>query len=172
MSTLKIQRIPTREEVALDDTWDLGRLYPDDEAWERGMTLWESRIPEFDQFCDHLCDGAEVLAACEGETLDVELIAPRTVKPLDEEIILESVKKTGRLLAVDYDFPFAGFASEVCAMVAEKGFRYLKDPVSRITFPESSMPASGILERAFHPSAAKIAVRIKEILSASVPSGL
>ena len=114
---------------------------------------------------------AEVLAACQEEDLDVELIDPRTVKPLDEEIILESVKKTGRLLAVDYDFPFAGFASEVCAMVAEKGFRYLKDPVSRITFPESSMPASGILERAFHPSAAKIAVRIKEILSASVPTG-
>jgi oligoendopeptidase F len=77
MSTLKVQRIPTREEVALADTWDLGRLYLDDEAWERDMTLWESRIPEFDQFRDHLCDGAEVLAACLAFDLELDRLSER-----------------------------------------------------------------------------------------------
>ena len=106
----------------------------------------------------------DTLNACEENNLNVEVIDPRTLKPLDEDLILESVKKTGRLLVVDYDFSFAGFASEVCARVAEKGFGYLKAPVNRITFPECSMPASGILERAFYPSSEKIAARIKEIL--------
>ena len=110
------------------------------------------------------------LNACEAAELDVEVIDPRTVKPLDEDLILQSVQKTGRLLVVDYDFPFAGFASEICAMVAEKGFRFLKDPVSRLTFPESSMPASGILERVYYPSSDKIEVRIKEMLGSTVPA--
>jgi pyruvate dehydrogenase E1 component beta subunit len=84
---------------------------------------------------------------------------------LDEEIILDSVAKTGRLLVIDYDFPFCGFASEVCAMVAERGFSSLKAPIQRMTFPECSMPASGILEKAFYPSVDKIIERIQKILA-------
>jgi pyruvate/2-oxoglutarate/acetoin dehydrogenase E1 component len=107
----------------------------------------------------------DTLNACEQHGLDVEVIDPRTLKPLDDDLILKSVEKTGRLLVVDYDFPVCGFAAEVCAMVAEKAFRYLRAPVHRMTFPECSMPASGILERAFYPSSEKIATRIKEILA-------
>jgi len=106
----------------------------------------------------------DALKACETENLDVEIIDPRTLKPLDEEMILNSVQKTGRLLVIDDDFPFCGFASEVCAMVAEKGFRYLKEPVHRYTFPECSMPASQVLEKAFYPSFEKVSLRIKQIL--------
>jgi pyruvate dehydrogenase E1 component beta subunit len=103
--------------------------------------------------------------ACEDLGLDVEVIDPQTLKPLDETAILASVKKTGRLLVVDYDFPACGFASEVCALVAEKGFGHLKGPVSRLTLPECSMPASGVLEKAFYPNSARIAARIKEMLA-------
>jgi pyruvate dehydrogenase E1 component beta subunit len=106
----------------------------------------------------------DTLNACEKDNLDVEVIDPRTVKPLDETLILESIKKTGRLLVVDYDFPVCGFASEVCALAAEKGFGYLRAPVARITFPECSMPASAILEKAFYPSSEKIGARIRQIL--------
>jgi pyruvate dehydrogenase E1 component beta subunit len=107
----------------------------------------------------------DTLNACKANDLDVEVIDPQTLKPLDEELILNSVRKTGRLLVVDYDFPMCGFASEVCALVAEKAFEHLKAPVSRITFPECSMPASGVLEKAFYPNSVKIAARIKEILA-------
>jgi pyruvate dehydrogenase E1 component beta subunit len=107
----------------------------------------------------------DTLNACEQNGLDADVIDPQTLKPLDEELILNSVKKTGRLLVVDYDFPACGFASEVCALVAEKAFEHLRAPVSRITFPECSMPASGVLERAFYPTSEKIAARIKEILA-------
>jgi acetoin:2,6-dichlorophenolindophenol oxidoreductase subunit beta len=106
----------------------------------------------------------DTLNGCEKYNLDVEIIDPRTLKPLDEEMILDSVKKTGRLLVVDYDYPVCGFAAEVCALVAEKGFHSLKAPVQRLTFPECSMPASGILERAYYPNPDKIAARVKEML--------
>ena len=106
----------------------------------------------------------EALQAVQRGNLDVDLINPRTIKPLDEKIILDSVAKTGRLLVIDYDFPFCGFAAEICAMVAEKGFSSLKAPVQRMTFPECSMPASGILEKEFYPSVEKIGARIRELL--------
>ena len=61
-------------------------------------------------------------------------------------------------------FPACGFAAEVCALVAEKAANDLKRPVRRMTFPECSMPASGILEKVYYPDADTIAARIKAIL--------
>ena len=113
----------------------------------------------------------DTLNACEKENLNAEIIDPRCLKPLDEEMIIESVKKTGRLLVVDYDYPACGFAAEVCAMVAEKCHGFLKAPPQRYTFPECSMPASGILERAYYPDSPKIAARIKQILSGAKAPG-
>jgi len=107
----------------------------------------------------------DALNAIVGHRLDVELIDPRCLKPLDEELILASVRKTGRLLVVDYDFPACGFAAEVCAVVAEKAARHLKRPVQRMTFPECSMPASGVLEKLYYPGPDTIAARIKSILN-------
>jgi pyruvate dehydrogenase E1 component beta subunit len=109
----------------------------------------------------------DALNAITAHSLDVELIDPRCLKPLDEELILASVRKTGRLLVVDYDFPACGFAAEVCAMVAEKAANHLKRPVRRITFPECSMPASGVLEQAYYPGPDTIAACIKSILNES-----
>ena len=105
----------------------------------------------------------DVIKACEAEDLNVEVIDPRTIKPLDENLIFESVRKTGRLAVVDYDFPFGGFAAELCALAAEKYFHLLAGPVTRISFPECSMPASGKLEKVFHPSAETIGAKLKKI---------
>ncbi len=114
----------------------------------------------------------ESLEACRAADLDVDLIDPRTIKPLDTKAIIESVRRTGRLFVVDYDFPFAGFAAEVAAVVAETDPGMLKGPVVRITFPECSMPASGKLEKAFYPSAEKIAARLKaELANGRATSG-
>ncbi len=106
----------------------------------------------------------DALNACTVHDLDVEIIDPRTIRPLDEDLILQSVRKTGRLLVVDYDFPACGFAAEVCSVVAEKAFGHLKAPVERLTFPECSMPSSGLLEREFYPSPDKIAARVRKML--------
>jgi acetoin:2,6-dichlorophenolindophenol oxidoreductase subunit beta len=111
----------------------------------------------------------DTLKACEARDLDVEVIDLRTIKPLDEELILASVRKTGRLLVVDYDFPFAGVAAEIIARVTEKAWDALQAPPQRLTFPECSMPASGILEKAFYPSPDTIADRIEAILDTDRP---
>jgi len=107
----------------------------------------------------------DVANVCEQYGYDAEIIDPQTLKPLDEPLILDSVRKTGRLLVVDYDYPACGFASEVCTLVAEKAWSSLRGPVSRLTFPECPMPASGVLEKTFYPTA-RIAQRIEELLGA------
>ena len=76
------------------------------------------------------------------EKIDVELIDLRTVKPIDQDIILESVKKTGRLVIADGGWKTCGLAAEISAMVSENGFKYLKAPIRRVTLPDCPAPAS------------------------------
>jgi pyruvate dehydrogenase E1 component beta subunit len=105
----------------------------------------------------------DALNACEANQLDAEIIDLRSIKPFDAETVLSSVRKTGRLLVIDYDFPFAGVAAEVMALVSEKAFDALQAPPQRLTFPECSVPASGVLEKAYFPSAQTIAARIRSM---------
>jgi pyruvate dehydrogenase E1 component beta subunit len=105
------------------------------------------------------------LKACETQDLDVDLIDPRTLKPLDTELILESVQKTGKLLVVDYDFPFGGFAAEVCALAAEQALHALRLPPQRLTFPDRGMPSSGVLERAYYPTPERIGATISRMIA-------
>ena len=97
--------------------------------------------------------------------IDVEVIDPRTLKPLDEEIILDSVQKTGRLIIADTGWKTGGVAAEIAAIVVEKGFNYLKAPVKRITSPDIPTPASYVLEAKFYPGKADIIAGCKELVS-------
>lgn len=122
----------------------------------------------------HAGDGLTVVAtslaavharlACEANALDVDLLDPRTIKPLDIDSIVASVQRTGRLLVVDYDFPFGGFAAEVCAQVAERAHGALRRPPQRICFPDRGMPSSGILERAYYPTPERLAAAMQNLL--------
>jgi pyruvate dehydrogenase E1 component beta subunit len=98
---------------------------------------------------------AATLLAAEG--IDVEVIDLRTIKPLDEAIILESLKKTGRLVAVDTGWMMGGVCAEICCLAAEKGFHDLKAPVRRVGLPDIPTPAGFALEQAYYPDAARIA---------------
>ncbi len=111
----------------------------------------------------------QALKACEEHGLDVDLIDPRTIKPLDREMILESVRRTGRLLVVDHDSPMCGFASEVLALVSEEAPGALRVRAERMTFPDVPMPASGVLERTFYPDSERIAAKAKSMLG--IPLG-
>ena len=82
--------------------------------------------------------------------ISLEVIDPVTIQPLDERTILQSVHKTGRLIVADTSWLRCGFASEVAAVVAEKGFDDLKAPVKRIGWPECPCPVSKALEGAFY----------------------
>jgi pyruvate/2-oxoglutarate/acetoin dehydrogenase E1 component len=93
----------------------------------------------------------------EEEGVSVEVIDARSVRPLDEETILASVRKTGRLIVVDTSWELCGFVSEVAALAAEKGFDSLKGPVGRIALANCPAPVSLPLEDAFYPKASTIA---------------
>jgi len=96
--------------------------------------------------------------------IEIEVIDPRTLKPLDEEIILSSVKKTGRLIVADTGWKTGGVGAEIVALVAEKGFDYLKAPVRRVASPDVPTPASYALEAKFYPGKADIISHCKQIL--------
>ena len=109
--------------------------------------------------------GEAVKAADElGPRVSVEVLDPRTIVPLDEEAILRSMEKTGRLVVVDEDYERCGFSAEVAAIAAEKGFRHLEAPVSRVATPNVPIPYSPVLEKHVLPDKEKIIRGIKGVL--------
>jgi pyruvate/2-oxoglutarate/acetoin dehydrogenase E1 component len=105
-------------------------------------------------------DAASALA---DKGIEATVIDPRTTSPLDEETILESIGATGRLLVVDESNPRCSVASEIAAVVAERGFRDLKAPIRRITAPHTPVPFSPVLENAYIPSSAAIEAAAMEL---------
>jgi pyruvate/2-oxoglutarate/acetoin dehydrogenase E1 component len=99
------------------------------------------------------------------EGIDAEIIDPRTLVPLDKETILNSVKKTGRLLVADEGHRTCGAAAEIAAMVAEEAIYYLKAPIKRVTSPDTPVPFSPPLEQAFIPDEKKLIPAIKSLMA-------
>ncbi len=94
----------------------------------------------------------EALAAAEhiaAKGVEIEVVDPRTLTPLDTGTILNSVKKTGRLLVVDEDNKIGGVAAEISAVVAEEAIYYLKAPIIRNCSPDTPVPFSPPLEKAY-----------------------
>ena len=76
------------------------------------------------------------------EGISVEVIDPRTTSPLDRDSILESVRKTGRLVVVDEADPYCGMASEIASIVACEALASLKAPVQKVTPPHTPVPST------------------------------
>jgi pyruvate/2-oxoglutarate/acetoin dehydrogenase E1 component len=109
----------------------------------------------------------QALAAADSlsaEGIEVEVIDPRTLSPLDDETILSSVAKTHRLLIVDEDNPRCSAATDIAAMVADRGFDTLDAPIKRLTAPHTPVPFSPPLEHFYVPSAERIADEVREIV--------
>jgi pyruvate dehydrogenase E1 component beta subunit len=87
-----------------------------------------------------------------------------SMSPLDEDIILDSVKKTNRVVIVDEDTPRCSMASEIAAVIADQAFDYLDAPVKRVTGPHTPVPYSRPLETAFIPDAAAVVSTTKKLL--------
>lgn len=101
------------------------------------------------------------------EGIDIELIDLRTAKPLDQGLVLESVKKTGRLVVVDGGWKTCGFAAEITALVSENAFHFLKAPILRVTLPDIPAPASRTLEQVYYPTAQTIIEAVRKTLDKS-----
>ncbi|MGE7958724.1 alpha-ketoacid dehydrogenase subunit beta, partial [Pseudomonas sp. NPDC089530] len=98
-------------------------------------------------------DAARSLA---GRGIDCEVIDLRTTSPLDEDSLLESVEKTGRLVVIDEANPRCSMATDISALVAQKAFAALKAPIEMVTAPHTPVPFSDALEDLYIPDAAKI----------------
>jgi pyruvate dehydrogenase E1 component beta subunit len=88
--------------------------------------------------------------------VEMEIIDPRTIKPLDIELIVESVKKTNRCVIVDESHPFGGLASEVGFLIQREAFDYLDAPVRRVTLPDVNAPFSKPLFDLWLPDAKNV----------------
>jgi 2-oxoisovalerate dehydrogenase E1 component len=106
-----------------------------------------------------------VLEACDRlKGISVEVIDPRTVSPLDSDTILESVKKTGRLLVVDEAFAPFGLGAEIAARVADAAFDDLDAPIRRLHGAFTPTPYSPPLEQAVVPQVEDIERAIRELI--------
>jgi len=100
----------------------------------------------------------------EAENISVEVIDLRTIKPIDEDIIIESLAKTGRLIISDTGAKTGGAASEIAAIVAEKALGHLKKPITRVCCPDTPTPTSDVLEKAYYPDSETICNAVRELL--------
>jgi len=96
--------------------------------------------------------------------MDIEVIDPRTIRPLDEALILRSVKKTNRCVIVEEGWPFAGAGAEVAFRVAHEAFDYLDAPVKRVTSEDVPMPYAKNLEQLVLPSVEKVIAAVESVL--------
>ena len=100
----------------------------------------------------------------EKEGISVEVIDLRTVRPLDYDMILESVKKTNRLVILEEAWPLGSIATEITYMVQQKAFDYLDAPIKRITTPDAPAPYSAPLFADWFPKLEKVKEEIKNAL--------
>lgn len=116
----------------------------------------------------------EALAAAEklaAEGIECEVIDPRTLQPLDTDTIVESVKKTNRVVVVHEAVRFGGLGAEIASQIQELAFDWLDAPVHRVGAPFSPVPFSPALEQHYIPDAAAIANGVRQVLGRPVLAG-
>ncbi len=99
----------------------------------------------------------------EKDGISCEVIDPRTIRPLDIDLIVNSVKKTNRLVVVEESHPFCGVASEISTEVTERAFDYLDAPVKRVSGADAPMPYAKNLEDLAIPTPEKVVAAVREV---------
>ena len=107
-------------------------------------------------------EAAEELAK---EGINAEVIDLLSVSPIDYDHVLDSVRRTHRLLVVDEDTPVCSISSDICARVAEEAFDYLDAPPSRVTPPHTPVPYSRALENIYLPNAERVVNTARRLMS-------
>lgn len=96
--------------------------------------------------------------------ISAEVVDPRTLRPLDENTIIESVKKTNRAVIVEEGWPYAGVGAQLAYVIQEKAFGFLDSPILRVTAEDVPMPYARNLEKAVLPSKEKVAAAVERVL--------
>ena len=103
----------------------------------------------------------------EKEGISVELVDLRTVRPIDYDTVVNSVKKTNRLVIVEEAWPLASISTEITYKVQKDAFDFLDAPIIRITTADTPLPYANSLIEASLPSVAKIIKAVKEVMYVS-----
>ncbi|OGN64792.1 MAG: acetoin dehydrogenase [Chlamydiae bacterium RIFCSPLOWO2_01_FULL_28_7] len=106
-------------------------------------------------------EAAEIL---EKENISAEILDLRTIKPLDEELIIESVKKTKRVIILDPDWKSSSVAAEIMAIIIENTSIELIKPPIRITYPDRFVPTAWTLSNFFYPTALQVVIKTLELM--------
>jgi pyruvate dehydrogenase E1 component subunit beta len=117
-------------------------------------------ITAFSLMVEMALNAAEALAA---EGIDAEVINLRSIRPLDTATIVESVKKTNRLVSVEEGWPVAGMGSEIAAQMMDNAFDYLDAPVARVTGADVPMPYAANLEKLAVPQVEQVIAAVKAV---------
>ncbi len=117
-------------------------------------------IAAFSMMVGQALEAAKLLAE---EGIDAEVIDLRTIRPLDTATLVESVKKTNRLISVEEGWPFAGIGSELAAAMMEHAFDYLDAPVVRVAGEDVPMPYAANLEKLALPQPERIAAAARDV---------
>ena len=96
------------------------------------------------------------------ENISIEIIDLRTVRPMDLDAILASVKKTNRLVILEEAWPFGSVSSEITFRIQDQGFDYLDAPIKRITTADTPAPYSPVLLEEWLPNASDVVKAVKE----------
>jgi pyruvate dehydrogenase E1 component beta subunit len=109
----------------------------------------------------HALQAAELLAK---DGVEAEVVDPRTLRPLDEDVIFDSVRRTNRCVVVEEGWRYAGFGAEIADRVQRECFDSLDAPVLRVTAADVPMPYSRMLEKAYLPQPEKVVDAVKQVL--------
>ena len=96
--------------------------------------------------------------------VSIEVIDPRTIVPLDKQAIIDSVKKTGKLVIIDEEPKTGSVASEISSIVAEEAFSFLKAPIRKVCAPDTPVPFSPVMEKFWMPDEEDLIKAVTEIM--------
>jgi pyruvate dehydrogenase E1 component beta subunit len=120
----------------------------------------DATIVTYGRMVHYATEAAQKLAK---DGIEVDVIDLRTTSPLDEETILESAARTGRVVVVDEANPRCSIATDISALIAQRAFHSLKAPIEMVTAPHTPTPFAGVLEDMYIPSAQQIAEAVLKV---------
>ncbi|MCL4113178.1 UNVERIFIED_CONTAM: hypothetical protein GTU68_051195 [Idotea baltica] len=121
------------------------------------MYGWKGEVPEDPEFLDACKELAK-------DGIDAEMIDLRSLRPIDYDCIINSVKKTNRCIVVEESWPLGGFASELAYMIQRKAFDFMDAPVVRVTAEDTPLPYAPTLIEAWLPNPKKVIDAVKQVM--------